>query len=160
MTTKFLDNGRNVSPKSISSEENSNLRPQTSINPQPAERVCYCCHRPISELEPFEKPEEGESEDFFLFDDEEEFLLRPNYRQLGPYDKEAEEAVAEAAKSLANPDHTEEDFLEWMKKKYGDEGAERMINRFEVSDQYIKTWECTDCMGLDEDEYWEKSNKA
>lgn len=74
MATKFLDNSRNVSPKSISREEDSSLRPQTSNNPQPSERVCYCCGRPISELEPFEK-----FEDDFLFDDEEEYFLWPNY---------------------------------------------------------------------------------
>ena len=96
------------------------------INGPPADRKCHCCGRHISELEPFEKPEEGEDEDFFLFDDGEEFLCK-NFRQCGPYDEEAEKAVREAEIYLTNAGHKDKDTLEWMKEKYGKEKGKKFI---------------------------------
>jgi hypothetical protein len=129
------------------------------INGPPADEKCRCCGRHISELEPFKKPEEGEDEDFFLFEDGEEFLFK-NFRPGYPYDPEAEMAVREAEKHLADAGYKDKNPLQWMKEKYGKEKGKNLYLSYMAYTQIISSWECKDCLGLGLDEYWEKYYKS
>ena len=162
MVNKFFDNSGNGRGGSNSSKEDSNLRPQTCINPPLSQERCWCCGRHISELEPFEKSEEGESEDFFIFDDEDDGkeVLIKRFRLHSPYDEEAEEALKEAEKHLANGVKEDDDPSEWLIEKYGKEEANRLINRASASNYSFSSWECKDCIVLDDDEYFEKKNQS
>jgi hypothetical protein len=61
----------------------------------------------------------------------------------------AENYHAEAARE-------DEDPLEWMIKKYGKKKGKKLFWSAELCGQICSSWECRDCAGLDEYEYFEK----
>ena len=150
MATKIIDNNGIVSFDSISSAEDLNLKPRISINPPPSDGRCDCCGRHISELKPFGKAGDP------LVGDFDGALLIKTFRPVGPYDEEAENAVEEAVKHLADAGFKDKDPLEWLIKKYGKEKGEGFYWSNEAYCQTSSSWECRDCAVLYEDEYFEK----
>jgi hypothetical protein len=115
-------------------------RKTLNTNPLP-ERGCGCCGRRLSELTPFQ----GCGADG---------LLLKRKRGAGPYDEEAERAYREANNCFEAEGYT--DPLDWMVAKYGKEEGERLELMVHAYSCVGSSWECRDCVGLDEDEYFER----
>lgn len=133
---------------------------QVYDNPPFKDRRCHCCGRHISDLNPFGGPGDPLVGDFTGA------LLVKGYRSIGSFDDdeenddnddtEAEKVFEEAqrcyeASGFDNP-------LDWIIDKYGKEEA--IMIEFDMACRYsgyfTDSWECRDCMLLDDDEYFEK----
>lgn len=150
MATKIIDNNGIVSFDSISSEEDLKLSPWEKTNLSRADWSCGCCGRHSSELKPFGKAGDP------LVGDFDGALLIKKYRPAGPYDEEAEKAVKEAEKHLADDGYKGKDPLEWMIKKFGKEKGRNYVCSYMAYCQTGSSYECRECAVLDEDEYFEK----
>jgi hypothetical protein len=67
---------------------------------------------------------------------------------MGPYNEEAENAVKEAVKHLADASRDDEDPLEWMIEKYGKEKGRNYDFSHQAYHQIDSSWECRDCVVL------------
>jgi hypothetical protein len=100
---------------------------------------CDCCGRHFSELQPFNRTE-GNSSDYFI----------KNSRPFCTHeDEEINKALEEARK--------EADFEGSLIAKYGKEKAEELIRIDDLlSYFYGESWECRDCIILNDVEYRSK----
>jgi hypothetical protein len=135
----------------ISKEEDLKLSRRFQINPPPEDGCCDVCGRHMSELTPF-----GGPGDPLLGDFSGELLVKI-WRRMGPYDEKAHKAwqEAEAQTGAIGLDEV----LPWLITKYGKERAEKISLLVEAWDQTGASWECRDCIILDDDEYFEKLNQ-
>jgi hypothetical protein len=143
----FEENGI-ISLGSISSEEDLNPRLGININPPPQDGRCMCCNRHIKELKPF-----GKAGDPLVGDFDGAYLVK-RWRPDGPSDEEAETAMAEAEKcyrddGFKTPFH-------WMISKYGKHRAKQFSFSVQLHTSEGKSWECRNCIILDEEEYFAK----
>ena len=137
-----------------SSKQQGSIRTLTvRINPPPnPDWECDCCGKSISELEPFRlewNPKAG------AFDAQ---YLGRQLRRLSPYNEEAERIFTE----FHWVGETEEDCLkadEKLIEKYGKEKADKVSFAIQASRSFDKSWECKDCLGLDEKEYFERCSE-
>jgi len=83
------------------------------------------------------------------------YALVKNYRSAVPYDEKAEKAVEEACQHYKADGF--DDPLDWMIEKYGKEKAEGLYWPTEAYSCVGSSWECRDCIVLDDFEYFEKS---
>jgi hypothetical protein len=146
-TTIIKENGM-ISLGSIESEQDLPPGEGVYINPPPQNGRCYCCGRHISELTPFEEAEEP------LLGDFDGAYLVKTWRRAGPYDGEAESAAEEAIQSFSEKGNQSP--LEWMIDRFGKEKGERLWYTAQAFDCLCADWLCTDCIGLGEDEYFER----
>jgi hypothetical protein len=137
-----------VSLGSVENEEDLKPRPGININPPPKDGRCECCGRHISELKPFGKAGDP------LVGDFDGALLVKRWRPDGPYDEEAERAMKNAEKRFRDEGY--ENPLEWMVNEYGKDKGEQFFFAVELHHDLRKSWECRDCIVLDEEEYFEK----
>jgi hypothetical protein len=133
-----------------SSKEQGFIRTlKVCINPTESDYSCDCCGKPISELGPISlqwNREKGAFDAKYLFQ---------TRRRMMPYIEEVEKICAE----FHGLGETEEDSLKAENKmieKYGKEEAEKIICSFAAARQVDKSWECRDCFGLNEKEYFER----
>ena len=68
-------------------------------------------------------------------------------RIYGYYDEEADRALEEARKAGVNGD----DLEPWLIAKFGKEKGERFYLAGELPWYYDWSWECRDCIGLNEE---------
>ena len=148
MTEMLFEQKELVILASVKSEEDLKPRPGINLNPPPVDGRCECCGRHISELKPF-----GKSGDPLVGDFDGDYLVR-RWRPDGPYDEEAEAAMEEA--ETCYRDEGFDDPLDWMIVKHGKEAGERLYFKAQLYGSTRKSWECRDCVVLDEEEYFEK----
>jgi hypothetical protein len=101
-------------------------------------------------------------------------LLVKNYRPFGPHCEEAEEAWKEYKKEcplVIKSEHpiaegvsqvkykTREDPLHWFIAKFGNEKGKDLYDAGWQHGLTGSSWECRDCVVLDDDEYFEKLRK-
>lgn len=109
------------------------------INPPPIDGHCMCCGRHLRQMQPFR--EVGHSYDGAL--------LIKGFRNEGPYIKEVDDNLLEALKRAPqNP-------LVWLISKYGDEEAHKIYSTPSHS-WIVKSWECDDCLYLNDEEYFKR----
>lgn len=137
-----------ISLGSINSEEELKARPGININPAPQDGRCMCCNRHITEVKPF-----GKAGDPLVGDFDGAYLVK-RWRPDGPYDDEAETVMAEAERCYR--DDGFKTSLDWMINKYGEERAEQFSFSVQLHAGEGKSWECSDCIILDEAEYFAK----
>ena len=152
MAEKLFEMTGFISLGSIESEEDLVLGPGMHINAPPETGRCQCCGRHISELKPFGKAGDP------LVGDFDGALLVKIWRPMGPYDEEAEEAMNEAQKCYQKDGY--EDSLDWMIDKYGKEKGERLNFTAQCHACTGSSWECRDCICLDDDQYFEKMRQT
>jgi hypothetical protein len=143
----FASNGL-VSLGAVNKEED--LKPRgLSINPPPEDGRCDVCGRPMSELKPYGGPGDP------LVGDFSGELLVKRWRRDAPYDAEAEEAW-KRAEEMTNE---EADPLPWFIANYGEDEGQRLYWAGQFHGSIGKSWECRDCIVLDEGEYFEQLAK-
>ncbi len=107
----------------------------------PIDGRCECCGKHISELQP------SDVDGYFKG----AYLIK-HFRKDGPYNEEAEKAVAEARK---NHD-SDVGMRNWLMNEYG---AEKGMKLYKIADAHAwisVSWECKDCVALNEAGYFEK----
>lgn len=158
----FLGNGI-ISMEAISNDEDLLPTGHISINPPPKDGRCYVCGKNINELKPFGGPRDPLVGDFTGN------LLVKTFRPICPYDEEAYRAMKEYEKEcvikskqpigegLSLVEHEErEDALEWFVKKFGKGKGEQLFWTAHGCGSGGSSWECRDCIVLDDDEYFER----
>ncbi len=107
---------------------------------------CECCGRLSSELTPFCNGA----------------LLGKTYRVMGP-DNEEREAMYACLEEFPHGVVTEEELCEAIagrNEKYGKEKVWRMIEAVQTPRTVGVSWECSDCIRLDGDEYRKRRRKG
>ena len=130
----------------ISKEEDLNPKCRIIINGPPSDGRCNVCGRHISELKPFGGPGDP------LVGDFSGELLVKTFRPDGPYDPEAEEAWERAQKET----NMEDDPLPWFIETYGEGKGKTLYYVGQLQGGASKSWECRDCIVLDDDGFFEK----
>ena len=148
MAQVLIQGNGTVSLGSVESEEDLKLRPGININPPSEDGTCDCCGRHISELKPF-----GKAGDPLVGDFDGAFLVK-TWRRDGPYDNEAVAAMEEAESFYRNEGFKEP--LDWMVRKYGKERGEDLHWKAQFWGSVGSSWECRDCIILNEDGYFAK----
>ena len=114
-----------------------------AINPPPSDRRCECCGKLADELKPF-----GKAGDPLVGDFDGAKLVK-SFRNLFPHIKELDKQIKEL-KSQKGWDN-----LELANKE--------LYDKLSFYTQAITTisssWECRDCIILDDEEYWETMKK-
>ncbi len=131
----------------VNGEEDLKSRPGMNINPPPAEGTCDCCGKHISELKPYDNPEYPKFIGAYLV---------KTFRSYLPYDKEAELALDEAEANCKEGQSPRQ----WLIEKYGEEKGNDLNIMGYGSSTVSASWECRDCIVLDEKEYFEKLWKS
>ena len=134
----------------ISKEEDLKLSRRFPINPPPSDGRCHVCGKHIKELKPF-----GGPGDPLLGNFSGELLVKI-WRPMGPYDEEAEKAWEEAEKETQGSNNP----LPWLIAKYGKEKAEDISFSVQAYGSTGSSWECRDCIVLNNDEYFERRRQS
>jgi hypothetical protein len=149
LTLRHLAPGKGgIRVGSIESEADLNLRPGVNINPPPRDGKCQCCGRHISELKPYGKAGDP------LLGDFGGGLLVKRWRHEGPFDEAAESAMEEALRCYK--DEGFEYASDWLMSKYGRERGDELAFRAQLHGSIRSSWECRECIVLDEDENFAK----
>jgi hypothetical protein len=184
--TKIISNKNGILRlDAISKEEDLNPKCRIIINGPPQDGRCQVCGRHMSELTPFGGPGDPVVGDFtgellvkiFRWDfppdveaekaweeaaeawkeagnpGDEPDLVIWDERRIGKIPLENKEAYE---KSGAEQDKW---YLSWFIDRYGEEKGKRMFHYNSMSPCTSKSWECRDCIVLDDDEYFEKLNQ-
>ena len=134
----------------IKNEDDLKPKPGININPPSEDGRCDCCGRHIRELKPFGGPGDPLVGDFTGA-----FLVK-GYRSCGSYsyDEEAEKAFEEAFEEAMRRYEADgfDDPLHWM--------IEKSLGANEDCYSVGSSWECRDCIVLDDNEYFEKLKQS
>ena len=148
--TQFIFNENGIcSLGSIGNKEDIKRKPGLNVNPPPVNGRCEVCGRSLDELKPF-----GKAGDPLVGDFDGELLLK-TFRAEGPYDEKAVQAFDEAVKRCGDKGP-----VEWMIRKYGREEGSRLSFLAMAYGQIGSSWECRDCIILDNDGYFEKRREV
>jgi len=161
MTEILFNKNGVVSLEAKSKEDDLKKECRFSINPPPGEGMCEVCGRHLSELKPFGGPGDPLVGDFT------EKLLVKKWRRDAPYDKGAarawEEAKQEAkelwkakGRELGSEKPSEDYFFGWFIGKYGRAKGLKFYYWREFWVSSGSSWECRDCIVLDQNEYFAK----
>jgi rubredoxin len=132
---------------SISGEDDLKPMPRMIIDPPPEDGRCECCGGHIRELKPYDNSEYPK----FIGT----YLIKTFRRDL-PLDKEAERALNEAEANCKEGQSPRQ----WLIEKYGEEKGNALNIMGHGSSTVSTSWECRDCIVLDEKEYFEKLWKS
>jgi hypothetical protein len=116
----------------------------------PMDDQCEVCKRHISELEPFP----GGSYELNGEDLGAPILVERRRRRVEAYDESDEKVLKEAEKEAEKEVVGPNDVLPWLISKFGEVEGERLY-----SSGYLTSWECRDCIGLEQAEYLEAKAK-
>ena len=106
--------------------------------------ICNCCHRHITELEPFRL--KGDP-----------FLLRIDRPYGPPYNEKAHKEILEVLDRYGSEDPLVLD--KWFNKKYGIEKADQILSETDYEMTFYDSYECIDCVGIDPYIYYHRYNK-
>lgn len=142
-----------ISLGAIGKEENWKQTGCFIINPPPPDGRCEVCGRHLRELKPFGGPGDPLVGDF---SDE---LLVKTFRPDFPLPDEIREVNKRAKKEESI--RSKDDFESWLIANYSEDERKRLDEIYEMwqetgLNQVGKSWECRDCIVLDNDEYFEK----
>ena len=143
--TLFEENGI-TSLLRVDGDEDLKLRPGININAPPSEGRCHCCGRHLSELKPFGKAGDP------LVGDFDGALLLKNFRPDAPHNEVVERIYEEFFGNC----HTDQDYQKAKEKlvqKFGEKKAEYIVNWTMISGSVGSSWECRDCICLDDYEF-------
>ncbi len=112
----------------------------------PSDICCFVCGKHLSQLKPFGGPGDP------LVGDFEGQLLVKNYRWDSPANEEAEKALD----GFGEEPGYEGDLRTWLISKYGKEKGEQFYEYERIGRGIDKSWECRDCILLDDNEYFKK----
>ena len=143
-----------ISLASIGSEQDLVLGPGTHLNPPPEDGRCECCGRHISQLKPFGKV------DHPIFGDVEGALLVKKYRPNRSYDAEAEDIMRAAEEYCQNNEHQDMSYWLWKLEERGEEEGLNSCRIARYCGNILASWECQDCIVLNDDEYFEKMRQS
>jgi hypothetical protein len=151
MGVTFIDEDGTFSFASIDSERD--LLPRVGVvnlNPPPKDGRCECCGRHMSELSPFGKVRHP------IFGDLEGALLVKKWRKLQPSDARPQSVHGEMI--VKGPTGTLlENGKKYLIERSGDGMAEEIrLYHFSGENRVGSSWECRDCIDLDEEEYLER----
>ena len=132
---------------SINGEDDLKPMPRMIIDPPPEDGKCQCCRKHVSELKPYDNPEHPEFVGIYLF---------RTFRRGLPYNEEAERALDEAEQNCKEGQSPRQ----WLIEKYGEEKGNDLNIQGNGSSTVSASWECRDCIILDEKEYFEKLWKS
>ena len=125
------------------------------INPPPEDLLCECCGVSANELATV-----GGCDDPLVGDLRDAILVK-NFRRFGPYDPEADRYFHCAKREGI------EVVRRRVARELGKEMAEKLYLSALAYDQIGASWECRDCLGLDNDEYheaqcrrWESTSRS
>jgi hypothetical protein len=121
-----------------------------NLNPPPMDGRCECCGRHISELRPFGKVRHP------IFGEVKGALLIKRWRKLQPHD--ARPKIVHGEMFVKWPAGTIlENGMKYLIEQSGD-GQAKEIRLYHFSGEHKvgSSWECRDCIDLDEDDYLEK----
>jgi hypothetical protein len=151
MGTVRVDGNGNFALASIDCEQDLVRRVGVyNINPPPKNGRCECCGRHISELRPFGKVRHP------IFGDLEGALLVKQWRKLPPYDARPQSIHGEMI--VKGPTGTLlENGKKYLIERSGDGMAEEIrLYHFSGENKVGSSWECRDCIDLDEEEFLER----
>ena len=146
MAQELFEGSEILNPEAISKEED--FSPESSFlweGPR-----CEVCGRHINFLKPFGGPGDPLDADFSGE------LLVMRWRPLRTHDEAMEKAVQEADESF--PGNV--DRIPWLISKFGEKKAHDIYLYCQASDTDQSSWECRDCIGLSDDEYFEAIHKT
>ena len=132
---------------SINGVNDSNEMPSVVNHPLPAHARCHCCGKNISELKPYDNPEYPKFIGTYLFRTSRSYL---------PYNEEAERVLNEAEENCKEGQSPRQ----WLIEKYGEDKGLELNYLGHGSSTVSASWECRDCIILDEKEYFEKLWKS
>ena len=151
MSEKIIQGNGITSLGSVDCQEDLEPLPGMNINPPPRDGKCDCCGRHISELKPFAGPGDPFVGDFTGA------LLVKMFRPFGSFDEEADRTYKEAKSRYKEEDFKDE--FEYLIHKHGPEKGEELSIRIQYYSDIGSSWECRDCVVLDEDEWFEKHDQ-
>jgi hypothetical protein len=157
MATVLFENERVISLDSIDSEED--LKPMKGriiINGPPEDGRCQCCGKHISELKPFGGPGDPLAGDFTGA-----YLIKM-FRLEFPIDnREAWTAVTEVVWKGNGELVMGNELLELLIARHGTKKGQEYYEWWINYDYLVgKSWECRDCVCLDDFEYFDKFEEA
>jgi hypothetical protein len=154
MTEILINENGNISLASISRKQDLVLGLGTNLNPPPEDGRCECCGRHMSELKPF-----GKSGDPLVGDFEGALLVK-NFREAGFNDEEAQNFMRLAHEYYQFNEG--EDSLCWLWKvsQHGEEEGASSCRIAKLCGNIVASWECRDCIVLDDAEYLEKLRQS
>ena len=142
MKNQECEHNNDTCSNSINGVNDSNEMPGVVKQQLPAHARCHCCGKYVSELKPYDDPEYPQFIGRYLF---------RTFRSYMPYDKEAELALDEAEENCKEGQSPSQ----WLIEKYGEEKGSELNYLGHGSSTYESSWECKDCIVLDEKEYYE-----
>jgi hypothetical protein len=110
----------------------------------PEDGRCMCCGKYIRKRKPSGKagnPRVGNSDG--------DYLIKRWRERLGPFDEQVSYAYGEACERCPE----DEDPKSWLIDQFGQEEAERISSVALAFGNPGSSWECRDCVILDDDEY-------
>ena len=113
--------------------------------------LCSCCGKGIDELKPFGGPGDPLVGDFTG-----RYLVK-NYRCWVPIDDELESILEDGTENYLKYGFKSEE--EYATAKYGEEKVKEVLEYSEASCYIENTWECRDCICLDLNEFYERSDE-
>lgn len=134
----------------IDGEEDLKLGSGININVPPPDGRCQCCRRHINELRPFGKTGDPLVEDF-----DGALLVKTFRRHSLPPDKKTKQLYNRFFGDCV----TEDDYdiaMKLLVHEYGENDAKIIELRVQEHGSVGKSWECRDCIILDQFEYFEK----
>jgi len=113
-----------------------------SINPPPVDKKCMCCGKNSSELKPF-----GKAGDPLAGDFSGQILIK-TFRSMAPEIKDKEFLALQ--KNYEKYD----DFYQEVIDRFGKKKTEQFFFQDQLSSSVGASWECRDCIMLDDDAYF------
>jgi hypothetical protein len=151
MGTTLINRDGKFSLASIDNEQDLLRRAGVvNLNPPPKDGRCECCGRHISELKPLGKARHP------IFGDVGGALLIKRWRKLSPHD--ARPKIVHGEMFVKWPAGTIlENGMRYLIEQSGDGQAEEIrLYHFSGENKVGASWECRDCLDLDEEEYFER----
>lgn len=121
-----------------------------SINPPPQNGKCECCGKNIKDLKPF-----GKAGDPLVGNFNGAMLVKTFRSMAMPLKNKAWDEINNKYKKKGNYDGFEEELI----NKVGKKRADRLLFADQLADTVSASWECRDCIILNDEEYFKGGKK-